>query len=83
MLAGPRERMGERFVRIVVELWDRPEVRPLLLGIVRSATTDPVAAGMIRRLLAEGPFLALARADGPPGRASSGRRSPARSSSAW
>ena len=32
------------------------------MGIVRSATTDPVAAGMMRRLLAEGPFLAIARA---------------------
>lgn len=62
MLAGPREQMGERVVRTVVALWDRPDVRPLLLGIVRSATTDPVAAGMTRRMLAEGPFLALARA---------------------
>jgi len=61
LLAGPREGMGERFVRFVVELWDRPEVRPLLMGVVRSASTDPVAAGMMRRLLAEGPFLALAR----------------------
>jgi AcrR family transcriptional regulator len=62
MLAGPREQMGERVVRTVVGLWDRAEVRPMLLGIVRSATTDPVAAGMARRMLAEGPFLALARA---------------------
>ena len=61
MLAGPREQMGERVVRTVVGLWDRPEVRPMLLGIIRSATTDPVAAGMARRMLAEGPFLALAR----------------------
>jgi AcrR family transcriptional regulator len=62
VLAGPREGMGERFARFVIELWDRPDVRPLLLGIVRSATTDPVAAGMLRNLLAEGPFVALARA---------------------
>jgi AcrR family transcriptional regulator len=62
MLAGPRELMGERVVRTVVGMWDRPEVRPMLLGIVRSATTDPVAAGMARRMLTEGPFLALARA---------------------
>jgi hypothetical protein len=62
MIAGPPEGMGERVVRTVVELWDRPELRPLLLGIIRSATTDPVAAGMARRLLAEGPFLALAHA---------------------
>jgi AcrR family transcriptional regulator len=62
LLGGPREGMGERLVRFVVEVWDRPEVRPLLMGIVRSASTDPVAAGMMRRLLAEGPFLALAQA---------------------
>lgn len=62
LLAGSRDGMGERFVRFVVELWDRPEVQPLLMGIVRSASTDKVAAGMMRRLLAEGPFLALARA---------------------
>jgi AcrR family transcriptional regulator len=61
-LAGPRETMGERVVLGVVGLWDRPETRPLLMGIIRSAATDPVAAGMARRLLAEGPFLALARA---------------------
>ena len=41
------------------------------MGIVRSASTDPVAAGMMRRLLAEGPLLALARAID----ASGGRRS--------
>ena len=62
LLAGPRAGLGERFVRFVVELWDRPEVRPMLLGVIRSATTDAVAAGMARRLLAEGPLLALARA---------------------
>jgi AcrR family transcriptional regulator len=62
MLAGPRETMGERVVLAVIALWDRRETRPLLMGIIRSAATDPVAAGMARRLLAEGPFLALARA---------------------
>jgi AcrR family transcriptional regulator len=62
LLAGPREDIGEGFARFVIELWDRPDMRPLLLGIVRSATTDPVAAGMMRRMLAEGPFLAIARA---------------------
>ena len=67
LLAGPREGIGARFVQFVVELWDRPEVRPLLMGVVRSASTDQVAAGMMRRLLAEGPFLALARAIDLPG----------------
>jgi AcrR family transcriptional regulator len=62
ILAGGREGMGERFVRFLVDLWDRPDVRPLLMGVVRSAATDAVAAGMARRLLADGPFLALAHA---------------------
>jgi AcrR family transcriptional regulator len=62
LLDGARDGLGERFVRFVVELWDRPAMRLLLMGVVRSAATDPVAAGMMRRLLAEGPFLALARA---------------------
>ena len=60
--AGPADRLGERFVRFVVSLWDRPDVRPTVSGVIRSATTDPEAAAMARRLLAEGPLLALAAA---------------------
>jgi AcrR family transcriptional regulator len=62
LLEGPRDQLGERFVRYVLELWETPAFRPLLLGVVRSATTDPIAAAMLRQLLAEGPFLVLARA---------------------
>ena len=62
ILQGPREGLGERFARSVLELWEAPANRSLLLGIVRSATTDPVAATMLRQLLAAGPFLALASA---------------------
>ena len=62
LLAGPEDRLGERFVAFVLELWERPEVRPLLQGVVRSASTDAVAAAMLRRLLAEGPLLALTTA---------------------
>ena len=62
LLAGPPDGLGERFAGFVLELWDRPEVRPLLLGVVRSASTDPVAAAMLRRMLAEGPLLAVATA---------------------
>jgi hypothetical protein len=46
----------------VVELWDRPEIRPTLLGVLRSASTDEVAAAMMREVLTEGPLLALAAA---------------------
>ena len=62
LLDGPGDELGERFVRLILELWEAPANRSLLLGVVRSASTDPVAAAMLRRLLAEGPFLALARA---------------------
>lgn len=61
LMGGPVDDLGERFVRVVLETWETPAMRPLLLGVLRSATTDPVAAGMLRRLLAEGPLLALAR----------------------
>jgi AcrR family transcriptional regulator len=58
LLADGEEGVGERFVRFVVEQWDRPDVHPTLLGVVRSAATDPVAAGMLRSLLTEGPLRA-------------------------
>jgi AcrR family transcriptional regulator len=56
---GPPDRLGDRIVRAFVELWDRPEVLPTLLGIARSATTDPVAAAMFRGVLVEGPLRAM------------------------
>ena len=62
LLAGGEPGVGKRFVEFAVDLWDRPEVQPMLLGIVRSAATDDVAAGMMRAILAEGPLLALASA---------------------
>jgi len=57
--AGPPDRLGDRMVCAFVELWDRPEVQPTLLGIARSATTDPVAAVMFRGVLVEGPLRAI------------------------
>ena len=62
LLAEGEDGVGERFVRFVVEQWDRPDVHPTLLGVVRSAATDPVAAGMLRSLLTDGPLRALAGA---------------------
>jgi AcrR family transcriptional regulator len=61
LIDGPPDLLGERFMRFILNLWERPEIRPLVLGLVRSATTDPVARTMLRRLLEEGPLLALAR----------------------
>lgn len=66
ILDGPREQVGERLVRVLLAYWEDPHVNPLFVGMVRSAATDPLAAGMVRRLLAEGPFMVLARAIGTP-----------------
>lgn len=65
-LEGPPDQLGERIARYVLELWDSPAMHPLMLGIVRSAATDPVAADMFRQVLAEGPFLAMAQATDRP-----------------
>ncbi|MDA8238506.1 MAG: TetR family transcriptional regulator [Chloroflexi bacterium] len=66
LLEGPPEELGERIARFVLDLWDAPWTRPLMLGLLRSAATDPVAAAMLRRVLAEGPFAAMARASDRP-----------------
>jgi hypothetical protein len=62
VLDGPRDEMGARFATAFLELWEQPATQPLLLGVVRSATTDPVAASMLRQVLTDGPLLALAGA---------------------
>ena len=61
LAVGPRDNLGERMVRTIVEIWDRPAVRPLILGIARSASTDPTAAAMFRGVLVGGPLRAIAR----------------------
>ena len=66
IMAGSRDGLGERFVSTIVGLWDRAEVRPLVVGIVRSAATDEVAAGMLRAILTEGPMRAIVEALGTP-----------------
>jgi AcrR family transcriptional regulator len=66
LLDGPPDELGRRIAGFVLDLWELPATRPLLLGLVRSATTDPVAAGMLRGVLQEGPFAALARATDRP-----------------
>jgi AcrR family transcriptional regulator len=66
VMAGPRREIGARLVRQTLELWEDPAMRTRLMGIVRSATTDEVAAEILRRLLSAGPILALTRASGQP-----------------
>lgn len=68
LASGPRDQIGERLVRLMLGLWEDPEINPLFMGVVRSAATDPNAAAMVRHLLAKGPLVALAQAiDAPDG----------------
>jgi AcrR family transcriptional regulator len=64
VLAGPRDEIGERIVRFFLGLWEEPVRRQVLLGMVRSATTDPRAAEMVRRFVIEGGVLPLVREAG-------------------
>ena len=66
LASAPREEIGERLVRLMLGYWEDPQSRPLFEGILRSAATDPTAGAMVRRLLAEGPFQALAKVIGAP-----------------
>ena len=44
--------VGGRLIRYFLSVWDeQPSVRPILTGIVRSATTDPDAASLLRDFL--------------------------------
>jgi AcrR family transcriptional regulator len=54
--AGPREQIGERLIRRLVAIWDRPAILNVIMGIVRSAATDDAAAGMLRSFLIDGPL---------------------------
>ncbi|UZN03652.1 TetR/AcrR family transcriptional regulator [Cellulomonas sp. S1-8] len=42
---------GREFADAYLGLWERPLVRPILLALVRSATTSPRAAHMLREML--------------------------------
>jgi len=54
------ERVGERLVRFALQLWDDPVVLPRLLGVLRSAVTDPQAAALLARLFTrQGPIQLL------------------------
>ena len=55
MLAGPRDDLGERLVRYLLESWERPEVRKRGVVLLRSALGNrlatPLLAGFLSREL--------------------------------
>ena len=58
------DRVGERLVRFALRLWDDPEVLPRLLGVLRSAVTDPEAGRMLGVLFTRQGPVQLLRAMG-------------------
>lgn len=66
LAAGPREELGERMARFAFHLWDDAATKPLLLGLLRSAVSDPLAAEKVRELLTDGPLVAISDVLGLP-----------------
>jgi len=46
------DRIGEAIARLFFTVWEQPESRPILLGLLRSAMTHDRAAAMLRDLVA-------------------------------
>jgi AcrR family transcriptional regulator len=53
VLAGRRSEAGLRLARFTVGLWENPEARQILAGILRAAVSEPEAAQMARELATE------------------------------
>lgn len=52
ILEGRRSEVGRRFARFAVDLWEDPDARKVLAGIVRAASSEPEAARMVREVAA-------------------------------
>jgi AcrR family transcriptional regulator len=48
---GPREQIGERIVRLFLNLWTTPETRQTFLALVRSVASNDQIAGLMRQFL--------------------------------
>jgi AcrR family transcriptional regulator len=53
VLAGDPDGLAERFVRMFLGIWGRPEFRTPMLGMVRSAFTGEQGATMLREFVGE------------------------------
>jgi AcrR family transcriptional regulator len=45
---GPREQMGHRLAELVIAALENPDTRPVVLGRIRSASSHPDAAALVR-----------------------------------
>jgi AcrR family transcriptional regulator len=51
VLAGDPAQVGERLVRLFVSIWDEPDFRAPMLGLLRSAMTGEQGATMLREFV--------------------------------
>ena len=56
VLAGPRERVGERLAATFFDIWDSAQGRERLVALIRSAVSHEDAARMLREFLAREVF---------------------------
>jgi AcrR family transcriptional regulator len=53
VLDGPRDQLGRRLARFFLSIWDDPERRESIMGLLRAATTSADAADMLRERIGE------------------------------
>jgi AcrR family transcriptional regulator len=51
VITGPRSQLGRRLASFFVSVWEDPEGREPILGMLRAGTTDPQAAALLRDTL--------------------------------
>ena len=66
-LEGPREQLTESALRAAFALWEDPEVRPKLLGILQAAVNSEEGAEQMRRFIAEQLFAQAGKSIGVEG----------------
>jgi hypothetical protein len=63
-LSGPREQLAEGLLRAAFTLWEDPQVRPKLLGILNAAVNSEQGAEQMRAFLANQLFAEAGKAIG-------------------
>jgi AcrR family transcriptional regulator len=51
LLDGPRDRIGERILRLFLGLWSQPETRAPFLALLRSVASNPEVAAPLRTFM--------------------------------
>ncbi|MFI7633832.1 TetR family transcriptional regulator [Nonomuraea sp. NPDC049400] len=66
LLEGPREEIGERLVRLILQVTAAPETREPMVALIRSAMTNEQAATMFREFISNALLFQVANRLGVP-----------------